>query len=239
MISESLQYLRNDEENWVKTVLIGGILSLLGVLVVPTLLVAGYLVRVIRSTMHGDEQPPVFDEWGDMVVDGLKAAVVAIAYGIVPTIIAGIIVGGSIFTLVVGGNANSGGLAALGGIGVFLGLLVAFVLGLLAAYVIPAAVANFAEKDSLGAAFSLSDLRPVLASGKYFTAWISGFAVIFVAGLVAGVLNVIPILGLIAGGFLGFYAAVAAYYMIGRTWGELRGIEMHEGGEMPDEQAAV
>src|SRR6056297_2565238 len=201
MISDSLNYLRNDED-WVKTVLIGGVLSLLSVLIVPTILVAGYLVRVVRATMHGDEQPPAFDEWGDLAGDGLKAAVIAIVYGFVPTPITGVLVGGAVFTIVMGDAAGSSGLDALGGLGILVGLLVSFVLGLLAAYVIPAAVANFAETDQMGKAFSFGDLRPILTSGKYFTAWVSGFAVIFVGALVAGVLNAIPVLGLIAGGFL-------------------------------------
>lgn len=237
MISESLNYLRNDEEGWVRTVLIGGVLSLLGVLIVPTILVAGYLVRVVRATMHGDEQPPVFDEWGDMAVDGLKATVIALVYGLVPMIVAGVLVAGSLFTLFVGQGSN--GASILGGLGFLVGLLASLVLGLLAAYVIPAAVANFVETDRMGKAFSVGDLRPVLTSGKYFTAWISGFAVIVVAGIVGGVLNAIPVLGLVASAFLGFYAAVAAYYMIGHAWGDLRNIEMREMGDQPDEQVAI
>ena len=237
MISKSLTYLRNDEEGWVRTVLIGGILSLLGVLIVPTILVAGYLVRVVRATMRGDDQPPVFDEWGDMAVDGLKAAVIAFVYGLVPMIVAGVLVGGSIFALVLGQGSN--GASVLGSLGVLVGVLASFVLGLLAAYVIPAAVANFAETDQLGKAFSVSDLRPVLTSGKYFTAWISAFAVIFVAALISGVLSGVPILGWIAGAFIGFYAAVAAYYIIGHAWGDLRDVEMRGTGDQPDEQVAI
>ncbi|QIB74772.1 DUF4013 domain-containing protein [Halogeometricum borinquense] len=238
MINESLNYLRNDED-WVKTVLIGGILSLLGVLIVPTILVAGYLVRVIRRTMHGVEEPPEFDDWGDMAVDGLKAMVIAFIYGFIPALIASVLVGGAIFTMIAGGSAESGGLFAVGSVVALLGLLVPFVLGLVAAYIIPAAIANFAETDQFGKAFSVGDLRSVLVSGKYFTAWVSGFAVIFVAGLVVSILNAIPPLGFIAGGFLGFYAAVAAYYIIGNTWGELHDVEMQEGEGRPDEQAAV
>ncbi|MDS0294830.1 DUF4013 domain-containing protein [Halogeometricum luteum] len=238
MISESLTYLRNDEEGWIRTVLIGGILSLLGFLVVPTILVAGYLVRVVRATMRGDEQPPVFDEWGDMAVDGLKAAAIALVYGLVPMVVAGVLVAGSLFTIFVGQGSN--GANVLGGLGFLAGLLVSVVLGLLAAYVIPAAVANFVETDRVGKAFSFGDLRPVLTSGKYFTAWISGFAVIFVAGIVAGMLSgILPFIGAIPGAFLGFYAAVAAYYMIGHAWGDLRNIEMREMGEQPDEQAVI
>ena len=63
MLSESIGYLRNSEE-WVKTVVVGGLLTFFGFLVVPGVLVVGYLLRVLRARMHGEEEPPVFVEWG-------------------------------------------------------------------------------------------------------------------------------------------------------------------------------
>lgn len=238
MISDSLNYLRTSE-NWVKTVLVGGILTLLGFLVVPAVLVLGYLVRVVRATMRGDETVPAFDDWGELGADGLKAAVITLVYGLVPTVVAGLLVGGSVATITAGGNANSGGLAALGGVALFVGVLAMFVLGLLAMYVVPAAIANFAETGELGAGFRFGELRPALTSGKYFTAWVSGFAVIVAGSILSGVLNVVPLLGVVLGGFIGFYAAVAAYYLVGRAWGDLRDIEMHEGDETLEERPAL
>ncbi|RLM53605.1 DUF4013 domain-containing protein [Halobellus sp. Atlit-31R] len=237
MIQESLEYQRRDE-NWITTVLIGGILSILGVLIVPTLFVLGYLVRVVRGTMHGEEQPPVFEDWGDLFGDGVRAFVVVFVYGLVPGIIAAVVVGGGILSFVVGGGSDSAGLVGLGMAGILVGSLLALVVSLLAAYVIPAAIANFAQTGQLGSAFSISDLRPVLTSGTYATAWVYGFALIVAASLVAGVLNAIPLLGLLASGFLGFYAAVAAYYLIGQAWGEIRDVEVRESDSL-DEQAAV
>mgnify|MGYP000035350984 CR=1 FL=1 len=239
MIQESLQYLRTDEDRWIRTVFIGGILSLLSVLVVPTFLVLGYLVRVVRGTMHGDDHPPAFDEWGDLLVDGVKAFAVAFVYALVPGIIAGVAIGGSVLSFVVGGGTESSSLLGLGMLGILVGSLLAFVLGLLAAYVIPAAIAALAETDRIGAAFSLGELRPVLTSGTYATAWITGVAILFAAGLIAGVLNAIPVLGQIATAFVGFYAAVSAYYLIGHAWGELREIEITEQDDTMGESPAV
>ncbi|WP_144900828.1 DUF4013 domain-containing protein [Halobellus captivus] len=239
MIQQSLQYLRNDEDKWVTTVLIGGILSLLSALVIPTFLVLGYLVRVVRGTMYDDDRPPVFDEWGEMLVDGVKAFVVVFVYGLVPAIVATVVIGGGILSFAVGGGTESSSLLGLGMIGVLVGGLLAFVLSVLAAYVIPAAIAAFAETDRLGAAFSLRELRPVLGSGTYATAWLSGVAILFAAGIIAGLLNVIPFVGMIAGGFLGFYAAVAAYYLIGHAWGELRDVDLAERDDTMGESPAV
>ncbi|CQR49697.1 MULTISPECIES: DUF4013 domain-containing protein [Haloferax] len=235
MISESLNYLRNDED-WVKTVLIGGVLGLLSILIVPTFLVIGYLLRVVRATMKGDEEPPVFDDWGDMAIDGVKGFAIAFVYSIVPLIIAGVFGFAGIVGAMAGGSDAAG---AVGGIVALVGLLLAFVLGLLAAYLIPAALSNYAETDRMGAAFDVGTLRPILTSGKYATAWLTAFAVLFASSIVVGVLNVIPILGFVVGAFVTFYAAVAAYYIIGRTWGELHDVEMMDEGETPGEQPAV
>ncbi|ELZ81624.1 hypothetical protein C454_08199 [Haloferax gibbonsii ATCC 33959] len=235
MLSESLNYLRNGED-WVKTVLIGGVLGLLSFLIVPTFLVIGYLLRVVRATMKGDEVPPEFDDWGDMAIDGVKGFAIAFVYALVPAIIAGVFGFAGIVGAAAGGSDAAG---ALGGIVALVGLLLAFVLGLLAAYLIPAALSNYAETDRMGAAFDFGTLRPILTSGKYATAWLTAFAVLFASSIVVGVLNVIPLLGFVVGAFVTFYAAVAAYYIIGKTWGELHDIEMMDEGETPGEQPAV
>ncbi|MFB6154608.1 MAG: DUF4013 domain-containing protein [Haloferacaceae archaeon] len=241
MLTESIEYLRNSDD-WVLTVVIGGVLGLLSVFVVPTFLVLGYAMRVVRRTMRGDEEPPVFDDWGDLFVDGLKAFVVAFVYGFVPGIVAMVFVGFGFLGIVGGSGADSGGLAALGGITAVLGVLLALVLGLVAAYITPAALANYAETDRIGAGFEFGALRPVLTSGKYATAWLTAVALLVGSGIVAGVVGAIPLLGLllgpIAAALLGFYATVAAYYVIGRTWGDLHEVELRE-GEVADRQPAV
>ena len=236
MISESINYLRNGED-WVKTVLIGGVLGLLSILIIPTFLVIGYLLRVVRATMRGDEEPPEFDEWGDMAVDGLKGFAIVFVYALVPAIIALVFGFAGLIGIIAGGGSDVAG--AFGGIVTLLGLLVAFVLSIAAAYLIPAALANYAETDRMGAAFEFGELRPILVSGKYATAWLMAFVVLFAASIVVGILNVVPILGFVVGAFVTFYASVAAYYIIGKTWGELHDIEMMDEGNAPDEQPAV
>lgn len=221
--------------------LIGGILSLLGVLIVPSILVLGYLVRVLRRTMRGDDHPPSFDEWGDLLVDGAKAFVVTLAYGFVPAAVAAAVAVGGVLSFSVVGGSGAGG-ATAGGAGVavvVVGGLLALALGLLAAYVVPAAVAAFAETDRIGAAFSVTALRPVLTSGTYATAWVTAFAVIVGAGLLAGALNAIPVIGFVIGGFVGFYAAVVAYYLVGHAWGENRELEPVETDDTPAEGPTV
>jgi len=234
MISESLSYLRTSDD-WVKTVVIGGLLTLLGFLVVPAVLVAGYLVRVLRSTMHGDETPPRFDDWGDLAGDGVRAFVIAVVYGLVPAVLVGVTAG--LAAAAAGPGPRTG--LIVGGVA-FVGGLLALVVGLLAAYVLPAALANYAEQGSIGSGFAVGDLRPVLTSGTYATAWVMGFAVVFGAAVVTALLNVVPLLGTVVGAFVSFYAITAAYYIVGHAWGDLRGLELHDDeGETGAERPAV
>jgi hypothetical protein len=236
MLNESINYLRSSEE-WVKTVLIGGVLSLLGFLIVPAILVVGYLLRVLRARMHGEEEPPVFDEWGDMLREGAYGFAIAIVYGIVPAIIGTALIAVGVGGAVAGGD--SGASAFVGGLVVLVGVLVLFALSLVVAYVLPAALANYVDTERFGSAFSVSDLRPVLLSGKYAAAWAVGLVVVAVAAFVGTLLNVVPILGTVVAAFVTFYAIVAAYYCVGTAWGELQDIEMHDDGDSPDEQPVV
>lgn len=237
MISDALTYLRNSD-NALTTVLIGGLLSMIGFLLVPILFVNGYLVRVLRRTAAGEETPPVFDDWGRMGIEGLKATVIAIVYGFVPLVVGAVLIGGSAVAIATGGSVD-GGSAAIGAgiVGLLVSLTITFVLGLVAWYIIPAATANFAERGTLAAGFDIGTLRPILFSGTYATGWLLALGVIVGGAIVAGAVNaVIPVLGAVPGLFVSFYASVAAYYVIGRTWADLQSVETRE---TADEQPAV
>jgi hypothetical protein len=234
-IRNSLGYLRTDD-NWVKTVLIGGVLTVFGFLLVPLFAVIGYYVRVLRGTMHDETEPPAFDDWGTMVVEGLKGFAIYLAYGLVPGIVGAIIAVVGIGGAVAG---NSGAAGVLGGLIVFVGFLVALALGLLAAYIVPAALANYVEKDDVMAGFAFGEIRSVIATRTYAVGWLTAFALLLGAGVVTSVLSVVPFVGTVAGLFVTFYAAVAAFYVIGHTWADAHPVDLHEEDEMPGEQPAV
>lgn len=238
MFTESITYPRRSGD-WTRTVLIGGAFGLLAAVValipvlgllaiVPTVFAAGYLMRVLRASARGDGSPPAFalGEWRDLGSDGLKATLIAVAYGFVPAVIGGGLVALGAGSLVAGGE--SGLATGVGVLAMLAGALLALALGLLAAYVVPAALATYSETDRLGDGFAFGEIRPVLTTGTYATAWLVGFAVIVAAGIVASVLNAIPFLGFVVGPFVAFYAAMCAYHAVGRAWSELRPIELRE-----------
>ncbi len=221
MLNDAITYPK-DGTDARKTILIGGVLTILSVLLVPIAFVTGYVVRVIRAVNAGDRQPPVFDEWGELFVDGLKGIAIMLAYFLVPAIaVAGFVAVG----------------AALGSTAVaVLGALVALPLWLAAWYVGSVGFLNFAVTGRLGAAFEFGTLRPILTSGTFATAWLIGLGILVLGGLVTGMIGLIPIVGLL-GAFVGFYATVAAAYCYARGFADATPIE--SAPETPDFDPAV
>jgi hypothetical protein len=233
MFEDALRFPWTGEKK-IETVAIGGVLTLLGVFFIPILFVYGYLVRVIRQTAAEDiEEPPTFDDWGELLVDGLVGFGISLVYLLVPGVV--ITVGTFLFFVpvsVVGSGAadSGGGLLAAGGLLVAVVVFgLSLVLFLAAAYVVPAAVAAYARRGQFGAAFSPSVLRPILTDRRYATAWVVAVAIAILAQAAGGAVSATGV-GAILVPFLSFYGNVAGAYAIGV------GISDLDTGEGSDEE---
>lgn len=198
MLEDSLSYPTNGE-GWLKKIFIGGVLSLFGALIVPGIFVQGYFVRVLRSAALGEETPPAFDEWGDMLVDGLKTILISVGYLAVPYLVLIAV------TFVFGGTDGGSVVGLVVGVGAFVFLLVA-------AYVLPAALTNFALRDSVRAAFEFRTVIDAAVSGRYFVAVLLAVLVGTFLGIVGSVLMIL----LFTGVFVLFYAQVVTFYLFAR-----------------------
>lgn len=232
MLEDALRFPWKGEKN-VETILVGGVLSLLGVFFVPTLFVYGYLVRVIRQVAAGDDElPPVFDEWGDLLVDGILAFVISLVYFLVPAIV--IAAGALLWVLPVSVGTGVGGTGgnSVAILGVVFALVTAAVglLTLLAAiYLFPAAIAAYARTGSFSAAFSPSLLRRIGGDSEYAVAWLIAVVIGVLAQVVAGAVA-ITVIGLVLVPFITFYGNIASAFAIGR------GVEAVD---LPDEHGEV
>jgi hypothetical protein len=210
MFQDALDYPRNADD-WVRTLVIGAALSLFSFLFVPVLVLSGYYLRVLRGSMDGEETPPAFEDWRELLVDGVKGFVVAFVYLLLPGVVIAVGVGGAITAAVSGGEPSlTVLLGALFGIG--LGAAVFLVVW----YVVPAALANVARTGRIGSGFALGELRPLLGSRAYATAWLLGLGALVAAGVVTGVLNVVPLVGFLLALPVTFYASVVAFNLYGR-----------------------
>ncbi|RQG97796.1 DUF4013 domain-containing protein [Natrarchaeobius chitinivorans] len=232
MLTESIIYLKDSEDAW-KTSIIGGVLLLFAFLVIPLFLVWGYVVRVLDRTARGDDEAPTFDDWGELTVEGAKAFVILLAYSLVPIVVGAFAAGGVV--LVASGDPGVFGVAVVIAVG-----LLALAAALLTAYVVPAALAQFAAERRIAAGFDFAALRPVLRSATYATNWLLALGIVIVGSFVSGILGSIPFVGAVLGAIVAFYALVAAYYVIGHAWLDLHPIAVEgSNGESTSDRPAA
>lgn len=215
MLIESLRYPLKGAD-WLKTIVIGGILGLLSVLIVPILLVDGYFVRELRSVIGGEVEPPRFGEWGDLLVDGVKAFVITLLYALIPFVI--FLLAGGAFVLMI--PLSTGVIPTMDSINAILnplGVGVAGILAVLVYYLIPAALANFSVNGSIRSGFEIGSLRKMVFSGTYLVAWLIALGILVVFGAITSALN-LTVIGAILTPFVAFYAAMAAMYLYGTAY---------------------
>jgi hypothetical protein len=201
--------LQSDE--WLSTVLIGGIALLLSFLLVPLFVVAGYGVRAIRAGMDNAAEPPVFDDWGTLLTEGFVAGVIGFVYQLVPMVVFFVTVGGSFLALLTGSDIGAG----IGVVGFLGGLFVWWLLAVAFGYVGFAGVGNYAREGRFGAGFDLDTIAGVVTSREYLVAWVYVVVLNIAVGVVVAALNVVPVLGGIVGVFVGFYAFIIAAWLLG------------------------
>lgn len=191
-----------ESTDWVKTILLGGILVFFGWLFVPLFFVYGYLVRTIRGSLSGRAEPPVFSEWGELLVDGVQAWLISVIYLLVPLVVAGFTVGGSVLAIATGSEA--GGVAGAGGL--MFGFAISALLALAFGYLAAVAIVNFAREGQFGAAFDFDLIKTVAVDREYAVPWLVSVGVLVVASILAG----IPVVGWLISPFVSFYAAIVA-----------------------------
>lgn len=209
MLEDGLSYPMQGD-SWIGRMLIGGLILFFAFLIIPIFFFQGYLLRVLGSTVRGESEPPAWDDWGGLFVDGLKATVVAFVYGIVPTIV---FVGIGTVLVGLGGAAGDSGGGILAGFGLLTFLFFIPVL-LIVYYIVPAALANMAAEGSIGAAFDFDMISNVVLSVDYLVAVLMPIVVGVIINIISFVLG-ITIIGYLLVPFVSFYGQVAIFRMFG------------------------
>ncbi|MBP2250631.1 hypothetical protein J2754_000940 [Halarchaeum solikamskense] len=247
MLEDALKYPLRGEES-TTTLLIGGGLAIaaliitgLGVLLsflfvgflalpfalVPGVLVQGYLVDVMRHRLRGDPNPPTFEDWAALFVDGLKMLLVGVVYAIP------VVVGVVFFAVVAAVLAYATQVSS--DAGSFLGLaftafvfLALLVYGALVGYVYPAAVANWIREDDVMAAFSITALKEATLNTTYLVGWLLALVVAVVGNAVGQVLLVVFFVGV----FVIFYAQVVSWYCYAEAYADAMGLDREFDGDV-------
>ena len=222
MFEDGLSYPARGD--WLGRTVIGGLLFAFSFLIIPAILVTGYLIDALERTVAGDEEPPAFADWGDLFVRGLVGTAIGIVYSVVPLVV----FGGVAFVLfgvigVAGGAGDAGG--AVAGLGVvallLLGLLFIPVVFLIY-YLVPAALTNYAIEGEIGAAFDFETIKPILLSSEYLVAVLLPLVVAVLLWIATSILSV-TIVGLLLVPFLQFYGQLAVFRMFGSAFRTVSG----------------
>jgi hypothetical protein len=180
-IGKSFTFVFEDDA-WITKILIAAAILFLGILfswllLIPLILAVallnGYMVEIIRRVARGQvDGLPEWDNWGDLIAEGLKVLVIQIVY-MLPIIIAS-------FCLIIPAAAaeSSEGLSA------FLSVILScfmLIWAILATVVLPAATAIYAATNDLAAAFRFGEVFALVRDNlstyliTLVMSWVAGF----------------------------------------------------------------
>ena len=235
-VNKAVRFVMDDKQ-WISKLLIGAVMSVLGLLILPALILQGYLVKIIRHVMNGNwDSLPEWDNWGDLLKDGFFVTVAQVVYTL-PFILL-IIIGGA----ATGGIANlmgSDDLAAImatGGGLLLLCLAVLFAVALL--FLTPAILIQYAIKDDLSACFRFGEVFDIIRNhmSDILVAFVVTLVAAFVISILIGILSLIPCLGWIAAFLIGLAVGPYISFVSGHLYGQIAAKVLGNkvGGSMPD-----
>ena len=186
-----------EDEDWIKKLLFGTLISLIPVF--GQFAMMGYTVAVIRNVMAGDPRPlPEFQNLGQFFMDGLMLAVALLVYTIPIWLFACVIGGATAIPLVAAENEDLMAIAAtlMAIVQAVCGCLIALY-GILVGLLIPTVHIRYAETGEIGAClqfqevfqFTFANVGPIFIS--LLVVWVANmFVVSTVGGLTLGLLAI-------------------------------------------------
>jgi hypothetical protein len=219
-IGRSFTFITEDED-WLRKVLIGGLISLIPI--VGQLYMAGYVIQVIKNTIEGREVPlpEVTEDFGEKLLKGLMSVLIAMIYFIPVMIVGGISGVGS--ALLSSAAADTDAAEAIGSVMALWGICsgcVSFVLGLAISLLLPFAWGKYAETAQFGDAFKFGELFALLKANLGPT--IIAILVSTAAGIIAGIAG--TILCGIGFFFTGFFAQLVTAFLYGTVYREAKAL---------------
>ncbi|HVB65256.1 MAG TPA: DUF4013 domain-containing protein [Nitrolancea sp.] len=204
-IGRSISYVFQDP-NWIKKVLIGGLLSLIPVF--GTLIVVGYWIRIATNVANGFDLPlPDWNDFGGDFMRGLKAAAALIIWAIPLIILAGC---GAIPSIALSGSNNAA--SSLAGIFTFGAFAFGFLLWIIVAFISPIIVGRVALSNSFSAAFQVREI--LIEARENLVPLLLAVAMAYALGIAAYFGLILCLVGYIFTSFL-------AYMMLSHLYGQL------------------
>ncbi|WP_257300773.1 DUF4013 domain-containing protein [Haloarchaeobius sp. FL176] len=214
MVVDSLKFPTKGEDGALRAIIGGGLLLASGLIpLLPQLIVNGYSLQSMRAGARNNPSPPEFEDWEALLKDGAMMFGVTFVYTLIPMMLLFGVVFLSIFVFSFGAAAGESGAAAGGSIGLIIMLVfggIAFLLLMIAYYVMPAALVGVATEEEFMAAFDFESIREIAFTMDYFVAFLMAGIVGFVGSLVA-----LPLVFLLVGFPLLFILQAGIFHYLG------------------------
>ena len=195
----------------------------LAVVLIPLLglgLVAllGFGLRTVRGSLRGDEHPmPEWDDLGGLLLDGLKALGVVLAYGLSAAIVGMTLVAFSAFWIAVGRSLDSAVFMLTSALGTLVAVIFLLLVVLLAKVLLPTGLLRLAATGQFGSAFRFGENLALVGANLRIYIYLLLTLILFAILADASVL--LCVVGAIPGAFWGFTASGAAIGHAGRLMG--------------------
>lgn len=230
------------DPRWQGKLLIGSLLALAGTVipVIPTLPLLGYFARLLRSGARNEvaERLPEWDNWEELFVDGLRQfgviLILMLPGGLVMGIGWALYMGAVMAMPALEGRAAEGAaiFSMFSAMAIFfVAIAVGMLLMLVAALVLPPALAHVAVKREFGAFFRVNEWWAVLRAnfGNFLVAW-AVFGVIYTLLMIVTQILYLSIVLCLAIPLVIFpasvYAAWVMYRLIGQAYGQRGALEV-------------
>jgi hypothetical protein len=205
-IGRSFTFVFDDEE-WIKKILIGGILTIIPIV---NFVVFGYFLDTLKNVIDGHELPLPELDFGDQFMKGLMFFLASLIYAI-PIIVLSIMI--AVVGAIMGGAGDEAaqgvaGLCALGG------NCIIFIYALALAVILPAACILYANSGEFGAFFRFSEIISLITSnvGSYIVALLVAWVASMVAGLVGSIACGVGIF------FTSFWSYLVVAHLLGQFY---------------------
>lgn len=204
--------------------------------VVPVIggtLYQGYVVRVMRTTLAGEDELPSWGDPVDLFVEGMWAFAVLLVYQVaIFAVYVALYVVVIAFVVVGAGTAGSeGGSAVFGALTLFypIVMVLSMVLSLVVGYFSMVSLVTYAHEGSVRTALSPSRIRRVAFSKEFAVTFLVGYAGMTVVGNVLGLLVFV-----LVGFFVLFGLQTALFRLFALGYAGAMGLDVGDDGEGPD-----
>ena len=212
-IGSSFSYMFQDED-WIKKILIGGVV---GIIPIVNFAAIGYMIQIIRNVRDGQALPlPEWDEFGKYFVDGLWIFLIFLVWSI-PIILVACLQG--IGTAVLA-EASEDAANAFGVISACFSCVIVL-WALLIAAVSPAILVRYAEIGEFMAGFQFSEILNIIRAnvGNYIIV----ILLIWVASLIASFGVILCVIGVI---FTQFWSYLVTGNLVGQLAAQEQSTEL-------------